>query len=329
MFFELNIELKKIGIRIKILCRIIELISFVDEGELMERENSINSSKIFSRLQNFTLLLFLVYIIFLVFVYYNWPIVQTFFMYFDSESPLSTLLRNIISSAILQPDKVDTVAIIAIVISFFYLAQKIKEEGHVFFDSEGVEAKYFKSLFIIMNNISYILLPFGYYLLVSPRYLELGALVIIVLFNNVIGLNLLTDWVNITQNYERLRNFKTTESIYQQKRDVIASAIIFVILFLAIIFIFILKFNLISIVYIEISLFVEYFIFCSVTFNIEGPLNIFLNDNVTIIKDVFIFENSPHKDYLFIIQENNVRTKIMKSSILYQRPSEQSTSTEN
>jgi hypothetical protein len=233
-------------------------------------------------------------------------------------------LANTIVSVFTQPSTLLISLAIGIVIPFFYTAQKIKEEGHVFFDSDSIEAKYFKSLFIVMNNISYILIPFGVFLFSYQKYPELGTLVAIYLFNNLIALNLLSYWVNITNDYEKLKNFKSSTALFKiliNKRDVIASGIIFIILFFAFVLFFEMNFNLISLIYIEISLFIDYFIFCSVTYNIEGPLNIFFTDNQSNIANAYIFENSPHKDYLFIIMENNVKKKLMKSSIRSMEPS--------
>jgi len=79
---------------------------------------------------------------------------------------------------------------------------------------------------------------------------------------------------------------------------------------------YLMNFNLISIIYIELSLFVEYFIFCCVTHLPEGPVNIFLIDDKTVFRDAYIFEDSP-KGHIFIVLNNDTRKKIMKTSILY------------
>jgi hypothetical protein len=244
-------------------------------------------------------------------------------MYFDGHSPLTMELQNLIISMLNIPTVQSVIAIIAIGTAFFYLVQKIKDEGHIFYEDKGPEAKYFKSLFVINQNISYVLLPFFIFLISRQNLLEFGVLVVIIIFNHLIGMNVLSNWVKITRNYEDLAYFKSSNNLGRisiQYRDVIASGIIFAMIFTSLSFLFVLNFNLISIMYFEISLFIEYFIFCSVTYNIEGPLNIFLVGSSTIFNEAYIFENS--KAHIFVILKNNETKKIMKSAILYMEPSD-------
>jgi hypothetical protein len=246
-------------------------------------------------------------------------------MYFDGHSPLSIELQNLIISMLTNPTIQSIIAIIAVGIGFFYLVQKIKDEGHVIYENDGIEAKYFKSLSVINQNISFILIPFLIFLFYRQNFLEIGALVGIIIFNHLVGLNLLTNWIRITRNYDDLVNFKSSNNLGKisiQNRDAIASGVIFAMFFTSYLFLFVTNFNLISITYIEICLFMEYVILCSVTYNIQGPLNIFLVGSNTIFNRAYIFENSDSKGQMFIILKNNETKKIMKSSILYLEPSD-------
>jgi len=288
------------------------------------QSNSI-VSKFLKRLSAFPVFFLIIYVIFLIFVCVKWSFVQSFFMYFDGHSPLLIELQNLIISMLTNPTIQSVIAIIVVGIGFFYLVQKIKDEGHVFYENDGIEAKYFKSLSVINQNISYILLPFLIFLLFRQNLLELGVLVGIIIFNHFVGLNCLDNWVRITRNYDDLVNFKSSNNLGKisiRFRDAIASGVIFAMIFTTILFLFVINFNLISIIYIEICLFMEYFILCSVTYNIEGPLNIFLVGSNTIFNRAYIFENSESKGQMFIILKNNETKKIMKSSILYIEPSD-------
>ena len=293
----------------------------MEEGKSKDQLRPIVST-FFSELNIFSLILIFLYFIFLYFVINQWIVVQSFFMYFDGHSEVSVMLGNSIVSVLTSPNIQNILVVIAIGVAFFYLAQKIKEQGHVFFENEGMEGKYFKSLFIILANISLFLIPFLAFLVYGQRFLEMGFVVVIIIFNIGLGLKILNDWSKITQNYDDLSNLKSSGSLVFQSRDNIANLIIFL-MFLSFFYcFFILKFNLISIIFIEISIFIEYFIFCSVTYNIEGPVNIFLVGSNTIFNDAYIFEDSPNRGHIFIVLKNDIKKKIMKSSILYMEPSD-------
>jgi len=293
----------------------------------VEEEKNKNKLKqivptFFLELSIFLLITFGIYILFLIYVLNQWPIVQSFFMYFEAHSALSTILENSIISVLTNPNIQNISIVIAIGIAFFYLAQKIKEEGHIFFENEGIEGKYFKSLFIILGNISLILFPFLAFLFFCQRFQEIVFVVVVIIFNFALSLKLLNDWGKITKNYENLANLKSSGNIVIQFRDNIANAMIFLIIVCFFYCFFLLQFNLISIIFIELSIFIGYFIFCCVTYNIEGPVNIFLVGSLTIFSDAYVFEDSFHKGHIFIILKNNIQKKIMKSSILYMEPSD-------
>ena len=271
-----------------------------------------------SDLTIFSIILVLIYVIFLYFVMVQWSIVQSFFMFFDNCSPLVVTIKGFIGSVLVNP----TIEIISIFIVigtiFCHLAQRIKIEGHVFFENDGLLGKYFQSLFTTLNLISFIMIPiFSYFLILKQSYLELGLIVVVIILNYVLSLKILTNWVRITNTYEDMVNFKSSNSIVKQSRDLIAGAMIFLIVLSSLYFLFLTDFNLISMVFFEISFFIAYFIFCSVTHNIEGPLNIFLIDGETLFREAYIFEDSPYKNYLFVVLRNDIQKKIMKSSILY------------
>ena len=150
-------------------------------------------------------------------------------------------------------------------------------------------------------------------------YSEFVLDIVVIIFNALLSTNIIRNWAKITQKYDDFVSFKLTnkENIAFQFRDLIASIIIFLILSSSLYFLFFTNFNLVSITFIEISFFIAYFIFCSVTHNLEGPVDIFLTDAQTVFREAYIFEDSPYKGYLFVTLKNNITKKIMKSSILY------------
>jgi len=291
--------------------------------EQSEKKQKPIVSTLFSELNTFSIILFSVYVIFLYFVMENWSIVQSFFMYFDNHSLLAVTLKNSIESIVISPNIPNISIFIAIVAVFSHLSQKIKVEGHVFFDNEGIEGKYFQSLFTTLNIISFIIVPiFAFFLFYCQSYFELFFDIVLIIFNYLISAKILTNWGKIVNNYDNLVNFKSSYNVASQFREVLANSIIFLIVISSLYLLFLANFNLISIIFIEISFFIAYFIFCSVTHNLEGPVDIFLIDCQTIFRDAYIFEDSPYKGHLFAVLKNDIKKKIIKSSILYIEPSD-------
>ena len=296
----------------------------------MEQEQSNDEqksivTKLFSELTVFFVIVFLIYIGFLFLVKDHWSIFQSFFMYFDNHSPLAVSLQNSITSLLTSPNIQNISIFLAIVTIFSMLSQEIKIQGHVFFENTGIEGKYFQSLFTTLNVISVIMVPiFAIFLFYHQCYFELILDVVVIIFNMALSLKIMRNWVEITQSYDEFVRFKSSskKNITFQFRDLIASIIVFLILSSSLYFLFFTNFNLVSITFIEISFFIAYFIFCSVTHNLEGPVDIFLVDAQTIFREVYIFEDSPYKGYLFVILKDNSKKKIMKSSILYLGPSD-------
>lgn len=295
----------------------------------MEQEQSEDKQKpivttLFSELTVFFLVIFLIYIGFLFVVKDHWSIFQSFFMYFDDHSSLAVTLKNSIISLLISPNIQNISIFIAIVTIFSMLSQEIKTQGHVFFENTGIEGKYFQSLFTTLNVISIIIVPiFTIFLFYCQSYSELVLDILVIIFNMFLSTNIIKNWAKITQQYDDFVSFNSSnkKNIVFQSRDLIASIILFLILSSSLYFLFFTNFNLVSITFIEISFFIAYFIFCSVTHNQEGPVDVFLIDAQTVFREAYIFEDSPYKGYLYVILRNSIKKKIMKSSILYLEPS--------
>ncbi len=275
-----------------------------------------------SELTVFLIIIFLIYLGFLFLVYQNWSFFQSFFMFFDEHSPMAITLKNSIISLLMSPNIQNISIFIAIGTVFSLLSQKIKVEGHVFFENTGIDGKYFQSLFTTLNLISCIIVPiFAIFLLYCQSYSELFLDLVIIVFNIALSVKILKNWGNITQKYDDLVSFTSSGNIAIQSRELLANMIVFLIILSSFYFIFFTDFNLVSILFIELSFFIAYFIFCSITHTIEGPVDIFLTDSQTVFRDAYIFEDSPYKGYLFVVLKNDIKRKIWKSSILYFEPS--------
>jgi hypothetical protein len=296
---------------------------FMDQNEIPQ-----TISKFARKLSIFISPFWIIYLCFLIFIAFNWTTFQLYLIYFDGNSALSNTIQGWIIHAFTTPNIQDIIGIIVIIIAFLYLTQLIKEEGHVVVEDDSrSEIKYLKGLFQANPILTYIILPLLVFLLLEPNFGKIGefiVLIALIAFNYFISLKVLTGWHEITNNYQKLVNFKSSNDVSYilRSRDTLASGILFSIILTTIVFLFVWKFNLISIVYIETCLFFDYSIFCFITFNVEGPVDIHLIDATnTNFERAYIFEDSRVKGQIFIITRDNSVIKIYKSSILYMVPS--------
>jgi len=270
----------------------------------------------------FSVIMCLIYIIFyLSLIFLHWNVITVFFSYFASNGKISAVFSNSISSISNYPAITNISIFIVIGIAFFYTLLSIKERGYLFYESEKFEGKNFKALLLVAGIVvSQFFLPFVYFLFTTSKILEL-IIILIFMALNFIAVFLLGSYFTILQDYERISNFKLSfKKIDVSKhfafmyKNIIPNSMI--LLMFLVFFGLLASFNFLSILFIEFSLLIQYFIFCSITRNTEGPVNIFLKGSCTIFNNVYIAENSS-SGYVIITLKNEKQKKIMTSSILY------------
>jgi hypothetical protein len=264
----------------------------------------------------------------------KWGDVEFFLSFFESYGPIYTTIVTSLVFTLNNPTIQSISLVVAIGIAVLYALTKIRDQGYLITELDGIEAKYFASFLLILAVTLIFFLPFLYFLIIKGRYFEFAVDLFVLLFNGIIGLALLKNYTKLIFNHTTVSEFKSSlknVNLFESGktfltyfglalRNQIANFMICLMIF-SLFYCFIIQFSLISIMYIELSLFIEFFIFCSVTRIPDGPVNIFLKGSNTIFNDAYISEES-NKGYVMIALRNNSTIKIMSSSILYLEPTE-------
>jgi hypothetical protein len=220
-------------------------------------------------------------------------------------------------------------------VTYFYIFQSIKDKGVIFYEFEGIEGKYFITLPLVLAIAIIVLIPFLFYLFINNRLLELFTVFGVLIFGSTVVRNILLNYLSIVTDFDKISEYRNlllsskidfiNEPITSIKlfaisgRNDLANAIL-ALTFFFLIYSFYFKFSLLSIIYIEISLIIWYFTFCTVTKIPKGPVNIFLIGSQIIFNDVYIIEDSS-KGYVSILIKDEKPKKIMTTSILFLEPS--------
>lgn len=238
------------------------------------------------------------------------------------------------------------------ILAYFYFFEHIKKNGVNIFVSEENESKYFSSFLSFYIYFTYaILFPFILYLIIKKAIFECFILVIFYLITNYIFVPFIENFKKLSTSYSllhdlnhfygilfslnifnKLKNdihsiisdFNTSQKYIQPlKEDIIGMILQRSQLLLRYVFVFTLfmgffsimwKFNLLSIIYIELTLMVWYFILSAFLFMPKKEVNILLNNNERLEK-VYVLENSP-KGGIFILTPQNKIETIFKDSII-------------
>ena len=276
---------------------------------------------------------FLFFYVFWVPIFFIWGDVELFFSFFESYGAISTTIENSFFLTLYNPTIQNIAIVVTVGIAAIYALTKIRDQGYKVVETDGPAGQYFSTLVLILTIVVFFLLPYFVYLGLKQKYFELGIVVSVMLFNNFIGYPLLNSYSKIIFDYNRISRLKTelkNAKVYESSetflkyfglayRNQIAIVMICLIVF-GLFFSFVMNFNLISSIYVEISLFVNFFIFCSITRIPEGPVNIFLRDSNKIFYNVYLSEESS-KGHMFITIKNDTSPKkIQTSSILFIEP---------